>query len=91
MAACVLQTGQDINSRAGLRLRRLFMELCCLYCVKARVDPRGWRSMLKNAVSPEDSGPAAASHTTDYALLTVSCSAACSALHQNTLLGTVYD
>ncbi|KAL0046357.1 hypothetical protein WJX82_010168 [Trebouxia sp. C0006] len=69
MAACVLQTGQDADSRAGLRLQRLFMEFCCLYCVKARVDPREWRSMLKDAVRPEDSGPVAASQTTDYAMI----------------------
>ncbi len=87
MAACVLKAGQDVDSRAGLRLQRLFMELCCLYCVKARVDPREWRSMLKNAVSPEDSGPAAALQTTDYTMLTVSCSATCSALHQNNAVG----
>lgn len=91
MAACVLQTGQVVDSRAGLRLQRLFMEFCCLYCVKARVDPREWRSMLKNAVSPEDSGPAAASQATDYAMITVCASATCSALHHTTLLETVFE
>jgi len=91
MAGCVLQTGQDLDSRAGLRLQRLFMEFCCLYCVQARVDPREWRSMLKNAVSPEDSGPVAASQTTDYAMITVCASATCSALHDVTLLEKVYE
>ena len=81
MAACVLQTGQNVNSRAVLPLQRLFMELCCLYSVKARVHPREWRSMLKNAVSSEGAGPAAAVQATDYAMLTVTCSTTCSALH----------
>ena len=69
LGRCLLDTGQEMVGPASLQLEPLLNEFHCLHMVKARVNPREWRSLLNGLVVLDG---AEGSSEKDWAKLAVS-------------------
>ncbi len=72
MAHCLMSTGQDMDSAAGMQLQQLFTEFWCLYSVKARVAPRQWRKLVDSPFLADSPDATVALPSPDWATLKVS-------------------